>query len=344
MSKHHATTTSSNKNDEDDDNEEDDKDEETLICRVETPFVTLRILEDLSSDDHPDEQQDGEDNEDDNDDDDDDEGLEDSIGRFVWPTAVPLLRHMLQSSSSSSSSSDTGITHGWWQSSSLLMVELGAGCGVLGMGMAAAVAANHHCFETVSHHQHQHHILLTDHDSDWLERNVALNREAIVMKRDTALSGVTMSVDRLDWKNPRDIEAMQARVRDYYCCSPFGGPTKGVLLVGSDILYNHASHRALAHTLYQLSQVAITAGTCRIILGFPDRNDDEAHFMPIAREFFGEDTIRPSQPIPTTTPKNNNNRQRKGKKSPSMDLRVIDFYVKHDSCTAQLDYRNILLT
>lgn len=90
------------------------------VSIVKTPAVELRILEDLASDE---------------------EGgdVEEHVGRFVWPAAVPMLRHITMSSS-------------FDIKKYRLVVELGAGCGVLGMGMAAAAE--------------DLHIILTDHDDD----------------------------------------------------------------------------------------------------------------------------------------------------------------------------------
>ena len=105
---------------------------------VETPAVVLKILEDVSSSDEEEEN-----------------GLEDSIGRFIWPTSAPMLRHMLLSDDITTPKNYLEKT------SSVIIVELGAGCGVLGMGLAAATTNNH--------------VILTDHDSDWLQRNLALN-------------------------------------------------------------------------------------------------------------------------------------------------------------------------
>ena len=97
---------------------------------------------------------------------------------------------------------------------SSLIVELGAGCGVLGMGLAAA-AASTAAEETsdsgrVGSNQSPNqklHIILTDHDNEWLQRNVALN-ETLISETSPA---ATMEVTRLDWRNPHDIETVQHR-------------------------------------------------------------------------------------------------------------------------------------
>ena len=54
------------------------------------------------------------------------EETEHNVGRFVWPTAVLMLEHMISS----------GICH----YDAPLIIELGAGCGVLGMGLAHALS------------------------------------------------------------------------------------------------------------------------------------------------------------------------------------------------------------
>lgn len=321
----------------------DDDDMSTMIYCVETPFLTLRILEDLSSDDHDD------DDDNDNDNDNEDGQLEKSIGRFVWPTALPLLRYLLTETTSTTSTTTTASSSNdndnnnnsgsgninFQSSSSFLIIELGAGCGVLGMGLAAA--AIHHSHNnnnnnnTIHRHRH-HHVLLTDHAEDWLERNVAFNHEDLMMMIDTNHSRTTVasmiSVARLDWKNQKDIETVQNRIRDHL--SRHDDRMIDVVLVGSDILYNHSSHGDLANTLYRLSQEVVIGtkrkSTCRILLGFPDRNDDETHFMPIAREFFG-DMVSPSRPLAVCS-KRSNNSNRNGRKCSSMELRVLDFYVR----------------
>jgi len=272
----------------------DDRD----ISTVKTPAAELKILEDVSPDGEGDD-------------------VEENVGRFVWPTAVPLLRHIIDSdSSSSSSSSSLDIQN------CRLIVELGAGCGVLGMGLAAAAAAVERTASVVgtgknleanrddgSPSKEDLHIILTDHDEDWLRRNVALNEPLL---RET--TSATLEATRLDWRDPNDIAAVQVAVLERLTnVSDGNGDGDGELLVvASDVLYNHGAHGDLARTLYELSKSQRT----RIVMGFPDRDWDEEHFRPFATELFGEEFPR-SEPIDP----------RHHKRGRMTDLRVIDFCV-----------------
>lgn len=248
---------------------------------VKTPTITLRILEDLS----PDEE---------------DEDVEEAVGRFVWPTAMPLLRHMLSQQQP-------------LKGSSVLVIELGAGCGVLGMGLAAQ---DDNVFS---------HVIVTDHDSDWLQKNVALNETAL-----REAKAAKVEVGRLDWGNPEDIAAIENRIQELLFQlnenkNSDDGHATSLMLVASDVLYNHHSHKALAALLWQLSSSAfeLHQQPTRIIIGFPDRDNDEQSFLPFARAFFG-DTFPSSQPILTV------NKRKTNKPRKQMDLRVIDFTVNHE--------------
>ena len=57
-----------------------------------------------------------------------------------------------------------------------------------------------------------------------------------------------------------------------------------LMIVASDVLYNHYTHEALVYTLYQLSQVRSKHST-RIIIGFlDDRGGDELSFSTHAKD------------------------------------------------------------
>ena len=256
---------------------------------VETPAVVLKILEDVSSSD-----------------DEEENGLEDSIGRFIWPAAVPMLRHMLLPDDDS-----TTTKNYLKKTSSVIIVELGAGCGVLGMGLAVATTNNH--------------LILTDHDSDWLQRNLALN-EPLLLREEDQDAATTIEVAKLDWREPQDIAMVRKKIEEKIATLSVDNSIDEVelMIVGSDILYNHESHKSLATTLHQLSHKlpAPMKQPIRILLGFPDRDDDEQHFMPIARECFGDTLIPPSKPII-------DNRKTRNKKGNKMDLGIIEFNVDH---------------
>lgn len=226
------------------------------ISLVKVPSGTLRILEDLSPGDEGEE-------------------TEDAVGRFVWPTALPLLRHLSQQQEA--------------EGKPLVVIELGSGCGVLGMGLAAS--------STIKH------VLLTDHDSDWLQKNMDLNRPTI---------SCPMEVARLDWRSQGDIAAVQDRTQDllaYYSAE--------LWIVASDVVYNHETHQVLAESL----QALCTQHGARITIGFPDRdNDDEEHFLSVLRKVFFTPSISAS-----VLPREYKPTPRKGKEKHRLDLRIIDF-------------------
>ena len=124
------------------------EDEETIddgsisLVKIPNTGITLRIVEDLASC----EENDGNLVEDDGDEE-DDEDVEDAVGRFMWPTALPLLRHITQEwdkeqdDDEEEDNGDETTTNGSNIVIPNLIVELGSGCGVLGMGLTAAASA-----------------------------------------------------------------------------------------------------------------------------------------------------------------------------------------------------------
>ena len=305
--------------------DDDENDNDICIVKV-TPTISLRILEDLSS--SPDNSDADDDVHDDELATEDDRGktdynvddkVEDSVGRFIWPTAVPLLRHIIHASDDN----QTTI-------SSRLIVELGAGCGVLGMGLLAASRQEQeqrHQDEVDASINRESHVILTDHDSEWLERNVALNATSLLQDDDVTNSS-RLDVARLDWRKQQDIKSMRNRIQTKL--STMGTSNTELWIVGSDILYNHDSHQSLASTIYQISQFTMNDGDhhrCRIIIGFPDRNNDEANFLPIARSVFGDDDKFPSSKPLNMINYNNENSSGIRRKKKSMDLRIIDYFV-----------------
>lgn len=276
-----------------------DNDDAYTTCSV-TPTITLRILEDLKGDD----------------DDDDENDVEQAVGRFVWPTARPLLRHLLG--------------HGGLvlkpNKKRLLVLEVGAGCGVLGMGLAQAALQK-------QLPDSSWHFVLTDHDADWLERNVALNFQP------DAPANNMIQVARLEWGNPKDICVVKEKIQTLLLPlllddNNHQHDVKELWIVGSDILYNHEAHKALADTMWQISASVPPQVTTRIILGFPDRDNDEQSFLPWARQVFGE-SFPPSQPLPVVVAENNVQQGKWNEKNATrsrkrMDLRIIDFTIEKD--------------
>ena len=278
-----------------------DNDDAYTTCSV-TPNITLRILEDLKDDD----------------DDDDKNDVEQAVGRFVWPTARPLLRHLL---------GHGGIVLKNPNEKRVVVLEVGAGCGVLGMGLAQAVLQKQ--FPGSSWH-----FVLTDHDVDWLERNVALNFQP------DAPANSMIQVSRLEWGNPQDICMVKEKIQTLLLLllllddNNHQHDVKELWIVGSDILYNHEAHKVLADTMWQIAASVRSQVTTRIILGFPDRDNDEQSFLPWARQVFGE-SFPFSQPLPVVVAENNvqhgNRNEKKATRTRKrMDLRIIDFTVPSD--------------
>ena len=206
-----------------------------------TSSLSIKILEDLE------EEADGQD-------------VEEHVGRFLWPTARPMMK-ILQ---------EQLLLHSPHETEHTIVVELGAGCGLLGMGLALM--------------NNFYKVIITDHDVEWLDRNLALNRH--LLTGDDGDRTKNVSTMRLDWGNSSEIGTL---------CSILEKTTQSLkefnlLLVASDILYNHQSHRALATAVHRLSSVSSPNTNTRIMIGFlNDRDNDEAKFLPIAREVFGNE-------------------------------------------------------
>jgi len=172
-----------------------------------------------------------------------------------------------------------------------LIVELGAGCGVLGMGLAHALSVSSQDVP----------VILTDHDEEWLQRNVTLNK--------TEIGQLPIEVARLDY----DIKVVQHMIQQRLSLVSDNKSEQQLMIVASDVVYNHDTHEALVYTFHELSQVCKHT---RIIIGFlDDRGGDELSFSTHAREMFGN-AFKPSKPIVVDT--------RNGRKK---ELRVIDFSI-----------------
>jgi len=158
----------------------------------------------------------------------------DATGLKVWPTALPLLMH-LQGRLAAPLARPIRI------------LELGSGCGLLGIGLAATCNAE---------------VVLTDpalpvafaddeplgNTLEWLAMNVELNRDAV---------GSRASVEKLTWGDSDDMEALRRK-----------HPAGFDLVVGSDLLYNPDSYGALIKT-------AQTFARRQVIFGFPTRFGSE---------------------------------------------------------------------
>lgn len=132
-------------------------------------------------------------------------GATDATGTTLWPTALPLLMHL------------QGVVPQLQQRTAgpLRILELGAGCGLLGLGLAATCHADVVMTESGS--------ALDDGETSlsWLERNVELNREIC------EAGGGHVSCAKLAWGDSDDIAAVRARYAEGFD-----------LVVGSDVLYD----------------------------------------------------------------------------------------------------------
>ena len=205
-----------------------------------TSSLSIKILEDLE------EETDGQD-------------VEEHVGRFLWPTARPMMKILQE---------QLLLLHSPDEPEHTIVVELGAGCGLLGMGLALM--------------NNFYKVIITDHDVEWLDRNLELNRH--VLTGDDGYGTKNVSTMRLDWGNSSEIGTLCSILKQ--TCQSL--KESNLWLVASDVLYNHESHRALATALHRLSSVSSSnTNTTRIMIGFlNDRDNDEAKFLPIAREVF----------------------------------------------------------
>ena len=380
-----------------DDAEENTIDDD-LVSFVNVPNtdITLKILEDLAPsccDSNNNTEKGDNDGEDNNDDEDDD--VEDAVGRFVWPTALPLLRHIVKEwdvvgdddddenanekeGKTTKNESNNIIRH---IPKLIVVVELGAGCGVLGMGLTASLAAasaaatasaasaSSSAAGTTSRTRRRGsrgHVILTDHDDEWLQRNVNLNEKAIIREQQQQQQGEegwSMEVMKLDWRNEIDIAMVQQRIQNYYNDDNNKNDNNNnddeflLWIVGSDILYNHDSHESLANTVYQLTkeiQIPIqtqqqsqqkskqqqqqprktttttTTTTTRITIGFPERNDqnlDEDNFLKCLNKYFRSVDGEGDDNKIIIGPSQPLMSLGRKKKSNNNNLRVIDFMV-----------------
>lgn len=167
----------------------------------------------------------------------------DMTGTRVWPTAKAMITRLSQDLEQL----------GRNETSSLRILELGSGCGLLGMALSAM----------------GNEVFLTDHagNIDWLRENVNLNETTCQGRPKTAV---------LDWGDKDHISTLKAEF------------TSGGLdaIIGTDLIYNPNCHGALMETMLRF------AGPTRapVFLGYPNRDSSEAAFFRIAQEYFDIET------------------------------------------------------
>ena len=147
-------------------------------------------------------------------------GTTDATGTTLWPTALPLLLHL--------QGAYPELQKGLGVSRPLRVLELGAGCGLLGLGLAATCGAHVTLTESGS--------ALTEDGEEtsltWLEGNVELNRKACES------GGGRVSAAKLAWGDADDISAVQ-----------LGEPGGFDLCIASDVMYDSTRYPELWSTL-----------------------------------------------------------------------------------------------
>lgn len=199
----------------------------------------------------------------------------DSTGRRLWPTSIPLLEWILLRRREERRSTI-------FSDKKPLVLELGAGCGLVGMGLAVAAGAE---FER---------IILTDASTDWLQRHV---------DRNGANFQCPVDVFQLQWGKKYDQDNIRAHL-EHICSSPsvpvpatsppptqsrtttnssITSTTKNATVIdyilGSDLLYNPSSQKDLITTL-----TAMASSQTRILLAYPKRGDNETSFQALAEQ------------------------------------------------------------
>lgn len=169
----------------------------------------------------------------------------DKTGTWVWPSARAMVTRLKE---------DLDTLRRRQEKQSLRILELGAGCGFLGMVLAAT----------------GDEVLLTDHagNIEWLRENVQLNKSVVGSRAMTAV---------LDWGDENHMAEVENEVGD----EGFDA------IVGSDLIYDGKCHHALVETMRRF---AMPSPRAPVFLGYPDRHSSEPDFFRIAKEYFDVDT------------------------------------------------------
>ena len=106
-------------------------------------------------------------------------------------------------------------------------------------------------------------VVLTDHRNamEWLSSNIELNRDIV---REHA------RVAPLEWGNDQHATQLEAQMTSQFD-----------LIVGSDILYDHASHADLVETMIRFAVPA----NAPIYLAYPKQSEEDP-FVELAHEHF----------------------------------------------------------
>jgi predicted nicotinamide N-methyase len=194
-------------------------------------------------------------------------GRNDVTGLSVWSTAKPLLRRLLRNTEFSNKIKRTKHN----ENPVVRILELGAGCGLLGMGLAAATGG-------------AAKVILTDHaeSTGWLQQNVDLNHSSFYPD--------SVTVEPLSWGDPTHMNAIEAAYNHNATMSNSHEDEDSLhhfdYIVGSDLLYDPTFHAPLLETLQRF---AIPNKT-EIYLGYPPRSKSEERFVCDAANYFDVET------------------------------------------------------
>lgn len=213
----------------------------------------------------------------------------DSTGRRIWPTARPLVQTMLKIvPEQQPRGNKAGASSKPGRMAAKTVLELGSGCGLLGMSLVTGTmpTSSSSSSNTASYFK----VTMTDQSAEWLEQN--LERNKATFSGGGEIEGnqdfhPNIEIHKLEWGNQQDMQSLletssiiiseQKKQFDY--------------IVGSDLLYNPVSHKALVATLKFFSSLSASSSsdnsnhnvaTTTILLAYPKRQSDEAQFLSLA--------------------------------------------------------------
>ena len=188
----------------------------------------------------------------------------DQTGTWVWPTTHVLLDYFLQQQQQHDNEEDylqQWFMHPTTSTSSsrrtINILELGSGCGLLGMALAAMAGP------------HQVHVTLSDHAGNigWLQQNLALNRSRPMMQQRQ------VEARTLSWGKYKDNVTLLQQEQQQ---QPID------IILGSDLIYERTNHEALVETLIGLKDTNLIQfeKSPTILLAYPHREKStEDHFF-----------------------------------------------------------------
>ena len=185
----------------------------------------------------------------------------DLTGRFVWPSSMPLLQRLQRDFLASDGKGQES------PSKKIRILELGSGCGLLGMGIQVLGGS-------------KVEVILSEHGGavKWLKTNIEQN-ETLFERTPTAVC--------LDWRKFNAIDSDVGLVDEEYFD----------LIVGSDILYDSNLHQALTNTIARLS-----SSKSLVYVAYPQRSGNEASFLNATKEFFDLVSLEDIQTLATSAP------------------------------------------